>query len=316
MEHHILEALEPTYDEFKDFSSYVNKLYKWGFWKKGITLVSEKEYFSLFHSCYVIPQRTNEIEVCLFLLQVRTPIEWQTKLDLSLCENFKIKGCIRQIIDKTMKDGIYEFTYDEPEHLKDISIEEFKMATKNKNEWSEFMDENQIRNMISKFWSDLPIRCRKSVKNNRNKDVFYGSDVPGTCFPTNLDEWNLHEFSGKESIIHKLPTAKWIEGIHKSVCYVGSMNSIFTCHSEDRNLCAASYVHVGAPKIWYGVYRGDAEKMIDLANGSIEGNDCNHLLYHKCLMISPQKIESAGIQYSIVSFCKFFSKFHKSSIYG
>lgn len=251
----------------------------------------------------------NEIIVYSFLLKVRTPKEWRDKLDLSLCENFKIQGCIRQIVDKTLKDGIFEITYDEPEHLRDITIEKFIEETKNKNEWKESMNEEQIREIISNFWKGLSIRHKKSSKKNRNNDVFYGSDVSGTCFPTELKEWNLHNFGRNESILHKLPNKKWIEGIQRSLCYVGSMNSLFTCHSEDRNLCALSYVHVGAPKVWYGVYRGDAQKMIELGNGSIEGNDCDHLLYHKCLMISPQKLENAGIRYSLVSFCEFLKIF-------
>lgn len=47
MEHQFLEPLTPTYDEFKNFAKYVNDLYRRGYWKYGVTLVSEK-FFSLY----------------------------------------------------------------------------------------------------------------------------------------------------------------------------------------------------------------------------------------------------------------------------
>lgn len=124
--------------------------------------------------------------------------------------------------------------------------------------------------------------------------------MPGTFFPKTLKHWNLSNIQEDESVIHMLPKDKWLDGIHNSYLYIGMRFSAFALHAENKYLSGASYNHHGAPKIWYAIKRSDRQKLIELANGSVDDNDCSHLLFHKSTMITPKALDEANITYKIV----------------
>ncbi|PWA51618.1 hypothetical protein CTI12_AA454150 [Artemisia annua] len=128
--------------------------------------------------------------------------------------------------------------------------------------------EPSVENIEGEFW-------RIVEKPTEEIEVLYGADVEtcafGSGFPsapsqvTGSDEkyvrsgWNLNN-------IPKLPgslltyESSDISGVLVPWLYIGMCFSSFCWHVEDHNLYSISYMHCGAPKMWYGVAGKDALK--------------------------------------------------------
>lgn len=177
-----------------------------------------------------------------------------------------------QRIIKTNKKDIFEV--DLKGVNRPITIEEFKknvVHIGDENPAALFATEEQIIEGVEGYWKDLKKRCTINIK--IQTPVMYGTDIKMSFFPQDLDEWNLNKLTKTDSIIHKDSKVKWIEGIQIGYAYVGTKNSSFSMHCEDRNLMAVNFNHYGAPKIWYGVKRDHAEKLIARTNGCITQNE-------------------------------------------
>lgn len=182
-------------------------------------------------------------------------------------------------------------------HLEPINFGEFKKKINWEGDEIDYSSEEAIKIGIDNFWDEI----RKRSKNNhKEKPLYYAADLPITFYPDDLDVWNLNKFTAKDSVIHKMPKKDWLPGIHQSLVFVGMKNSCFGMHGEDRYLGAVSYNFWGAPKFWYGLHRKHEKDIIKFANGTIENNYCDNLLYHKCLLMSPNVLEEAKFEFSMV----------------
>lgn len=101
-----------------------------------------------------------------------------------------------------------------------------------------------------------------------------------SLFPDHLTEWNLNKLNPIHSAIHS-PQVKYMEGLKKSFVYFGRPFTTFSCHVEDINLNAASYLHWGAEKIWYGIPENDSEKLETKIKELIPTFTCDLPLRHK-----------------------------------
>lgn len=156
-----------------------------------------------------------------------------------------------------------------------------------------------LKKAIDGFWVGLE---KRSSENHKKEPIYYGTELPGSFFPDDLNIWNLNKFTAKESLIHTLPKKDWLVGIHTPLLYVGMNYSSFGLHTEDRNLGAINYNHWGAPKIWYGINRKYEKDIPKLVNGCIKNNDCDNLTYHKGLLVSPIVLKNANIEYKVVKY--------------
>lgn len=118
-----------------------------------------------------------------------------------------------------------------------------------------------------KFWKTIA---------NKDSDiqVLYASDLDSGDFSDgSFDKrlvcppsWDLRRLSlSSESVLRHLPGAETITGVSRPWLYLGSFFSSFCWHSEDHFLCSISYLHEGAPKIWYtipGEYRARMDEVM------------------------------------------------------
>ncbi len=108
-----------------------------------------------------------------------------------------------------------------------------------------------------KFWT--------MVATGTDKQVLYASDLdaalvspgpfPKTYFSdAKKSSWDLRQLPlCSESILRYLPESASIAGVSRPWMYLGSPGSAFCWHTEDHFLCSVSYMHEGAPKVWYSV---------------------------------------------------------------
>jgi hypothetical protein len=123
----------------------------------------------------------------------------------------------------------------------------------------------RLEDIESKFWA----LCRASS----DIQVLYASDLDSGDFSEGTfaekftyPTWDLRKLSlSSESILRHLPGAEAITGVSRPWLYLGSFYSSFCWHSEDHFLCSISYLHSGAPKIWYtipGEYRAKMDQVM------------------------------------------------------
>lgn len=65
--------------------------------------------------------------------------------------------------------------------------------------------------------------------------------------------WNLNHLNSvlTNSLNNPLP------GVNTPYCYIGSWKTLFCWHTEDIELSAINYLHIGKPKYWYGIRNSD-----------------------------------------------------------
>lgn len=206
-----------------------------------------------------------------------------------------------QNFNPSLKSGIYEI--DLKYKSKKMSFGNFKKLSGesgNKGSNFEIWDENEIKQEVEKYWKEMSARS-ENRSDWEEKSFFYAPGISGSFFPDNVSGFNPNKIDLKYSVIHKVDKEEYIDGIQTPMLYFGQKYSTFGMHAEDRYLSGMSYNLYGAPKVWYVVSRDNKDDIIDLANNSIEKNiDCSYLLQHKITTVSPEAMDLANINYSVV----------------
>lgn len=157
--------------------------------------------------------------------------------------------------------------------------------------------ENSHENLNSEqmeemFWAELP----KRMQSKKTKTI-YSIDNEMSRYPSDWSIWNLNRLTTNESIIHVAD----IPGITKSFTNFGHRFTSFCLHIEDSNMASINVHHEGAPRQWYAVPSSNADKLeIHVQKNVPASIDCDKFIRHKTLLISPNDLAAAGIQYSKV----------------
>jgi len=141
---------------------------------------------------------------------------------------------------------------------------------------------------------------RKYWKNILFNPTIYGSDIAGSLFDNEICKcWNLQNLNTvlqRQLIKHNM----CIPGVSTPFLYVGSYKSTFCWHTEDMELASINYLHMGAPKTWYGIPMCHKAKFEDYVKSEYkdEFKLCSQALRHKQILLSPTVLHQHGIKVS------------------
>lgn len=110
--------------------------------------------------------------------------------------------------------------------------------------------------------------------------------------------WNINNLPRcKGSVLRYYIGDELITGVMVPWLYVGSCMSAFCWHIEDHALCSINYLHMGAPKVWYGVPANASaaleEAMQDALPDLFEA--APDLMYSLVTMVSPMNLQARGV---------------------
>ena len=83
--------------------------------------------------------------------------------------------------------------------------------------------------------------------------------------------------------------------------YFGMLGAMFCCHVEDNHMYSTSYLHRGAPKLWYGIPPADADRFDEVAVKEafpFHVQNDTHMLLRKSLMVPPTMLLERGVRVS------------------
>lgn len=120
--------------------------------------------------------------------------------------------------------------------------------------------------------------------------VEYANDMPGSAFgPVNDAKgggdgavsvaetaWNMRGVSRANGSLLRFMKEE-IPGVTSPMVYVAMMFSWFAWHVEDHDLHSLNYMHIGAPKTWYGVPRDAAVAFEEVVRVHGYGGEINPL---------------------------------------
>ncbi|CAL8076115.1 unnamed protein product [Orchesella dallaii] len=142
------------------------------------------------------------------------------------------------------------------------------------------------------FWKNLRLLGENSRKQNKFLRLcVYGTDVDGTLFEVFSEKLTLHNLN---TILVSV-TKKYFGGavgIDSPMLYVAVEDSTFPAHEEDLDLLAVSYLHFGAPKIWYTVPPAYSAEFEEVVKTELEAymkkhwdHSCANPLRHKNIIV-------------------------------
>jgi hypothetical protein len=160
-----------------------------------------------------------------------------------------------------------------------------------------------IENVENTFWAALHADSRGQAT------VLYASDLDSAEYSSGPfmssyhknSSWELRDLAlSDKSVLKHLEGSQNTKGVTVPWLYLGSHLSAFCWHAEDQYLCSISYLHDGAPKVWYSVpghqrallEQAIAELLPDLAAANRD------LQHHLTTMVDPLVLKNFGINVS------------------
>ncbi len=121
-------------------------------------------------------------------------------------------------------------------------------------------------------------------KNISYSPPLYGADMMGSIMQPGC-LWNLGSLG---SLLDSCLT-KSIQGVNQPYLYVGSWKTLFAWHKEDLDLYSINYLHMGKPKFWYCIPRGDQHKLEAIAQEHFRESyaKCPEFMRHKVIAMNP-----------------------------
>jgi len=132
--------------------------------------------------------------------------------------------------------------------------------------------------------------------------ILYCSDIEGTAFP-GMGEYGEHKWSLQRLADHERSLLRFVHyaipGVNIPMLYFGMLFAMFCWHVEDNYMYSVSYLHVGAPKTWYGVSPKQAHEFDAVFNGraftqAVEIDP--QLMLKKASMLPPAMLLQAGVR--------------------
>ncbi|CAM9571689.1 unnamed protein product [Chrysoparadoxa australica] len=213
------------------------------------------------------------------LCKIIPPPEWRSKFahDLSdLDTDFLIPSPIKQCPNGGT--GVFQLGLVE---TKAMTIDKFRRMAERRDS-----GEKEVTKRVRKFWRGLRSTMEPPV---------YGADTLGSVFKEDDTSWNVSKL---DTILQLL--GENLPGITSSMLYFGMWQAIFAFHVEDVNLYSINYIHTGAPKSWYSISPRQEKRFESVMQGFFpeEYMLCREFLRHKTSLISPQRLQAAGISYT------------------
>lgn len=108
--------------------------------------------------------------------------------------------------------------------------------------------------------------------------------------------WNVNNMPrGGDSVLRYLlsDTQELITGVMLPWVYVGSCFSAFCWHIEDHGLYSVNYLHMGAPKVWYGVPACAAKAFEEAMKDALPHlfESAPTLMYDLVTLLSPEELK-------------------------
>lgn len=263
----------PSYEEFKDFRAFVERIEPTGMQTGIVKIVPPKEWLDS------LPEFTPE-----------------------MLASIKIKHPIVQNV--TGSHGVYRFQ--NVEKARTYSIDGWKKvcqdranqpppkrgATQSSNEG--FTSDSLTDYDDSEFTAE---RCEELERNFWRSIGFsmpmYGADMPGSLFTEKVKDWNV---ANLDSVLSNLDVK--IPGVNTAYLYCGMWKACFPWHLEDMDLHSINYIHFGAPKQWYSISQADRPRFFKIMKAIFprEFRGCPEFLRHKTFLVSPAILEEHGVK--------------------
>lgn len=129
--------------------------------------------------------------------------------------------------------------------------------------------------------------------------MLYGAGIDATLFNDENQAWNLSKLKTTLNDIDYT-----IDGVTSPFLYIGSWGTAFAMHTEDMNLYSVSYLHYGAPKIWYVVppkYNASVKKLVKKEYKWCGTLNCPGYMQHKIFLPSPDILRQYNIPFNTVT---------------
>ncbi|KAL0051456.1 hypothetical protein WJX82_007798 [Trebouxia sp. C0006] len=110
--------------------------------------------------------------------------------------------------------------------------------------------------------------------------------------------WNINNLPRcKGSVLRYYIGDELITGVMVPWLYVGSCMSAFCWHVEDHALCSINYLHMGAPKVWYGVPANASSALEEAMKDALPDlfEAAPDLMYSLVTMVSPINLQARGV---------------------
>ncbi|KAJ8599303.1 hypothetical protein CTAYLR_008838 [Chrysophaeum taylorii] len=156
-----------------------------------------------------------------------------------------------------------------------------------------WVKDHDAENMETEYWR-LVDGCAEPCT------VEYGNDVDteeyGSGFPCKdkTNPWNLNVLP-KTSLLRHFEIS--MKGINAPWLYLGMLFSTFSWHTEDNFLASINYLHMGAPKQWYGVPGSHATAFENVVRRFYKQRlmEVPDLLHNLNTMFSPSKLKALQV---------------------
>jgi len=275
-------VFRPTWEEFKNFSEYVEsieeKCKKFGLCK----IVPPPEFIARADGYYFED---------IGFVGDKPRCDQKRVNELKRRRGKKIPVKDEVIIHSPVKQevygsrGVYEVICIEDSEY--ISVSEFKnkcherLQNSSKRERENFEKQN-FSELERSFWSNIGTRSAP----------LYGADSPGTLFDKTQEVWNCTKLGTMLDLI-----AENLPGVTRPMLYFGMWKSMFPWHVEDMNLFSINYLHFGKPKQWYAIPGSHFEKVERVLKNLYphQARQCPEFLRHKKCVVTPQILKKHNI---------------------
>lgn len=158
-------------------------------------------------------------------------------------------------------------------------------------------------------WERMEMFSKNQFKPDLAPIYTINSDL--TSFdPSSAEEWNMTQFSERQSVIHTMDRKDWFPGIHTPYSYVGMFGTNFPFHREDRYIFSMNFLHFGKPKLWYAIPHYHARKFEAAIQNNINNMSakerrmrnlyCSLVVRHKNLLAPPSFLQYHDIDFGKV----------------
>lgn len=215
------------------------------------------------------------------IIKIIPPTDWFIREYNWRDWNISLKAPIKQLVSG--RAGVYSLDLIELNEIPLVKYFEYTERVSLKN----ISDEERER----QFWRLLGTPSGL-------EDPIYGADLPGTLFESSKSSWNVNSLHSLLTLLTENDYNNKLPGITNAMLYFGCWRAMFAFHVEDMNLYSINYLHFGESKSWYSIPERDSKRFENLCD-SYYPNDkqnCPEYLRHKTKIISPLRLQKAGIR--------------------